>query len=198
MRLAVVMGLWAVFLAGCGTAAITSAPPGSEPVEDLPDASDERSEVQYRLGSGDTLRINVFGEPDLSGDFEVDGTGQISLPLLGQTQAARLTVPEFEQLVEATLVEKSILLEPQVSAEVTNYRPYFILGEVGAPGQYPYSSGLTVMNAVATASGFTYRANQRHIWVTHADGEEEIKYRLSASTRVLPGDTIRIRQCLIC
>jgi polysaccharide export outer membrane protein len=82
--------------------------------------------------------------------------------------------------------------EPNVSAEIMNYRPFFILGEVSKPGSYPYSSNLTVMNAVATAGGFSYRAEQHKVYIKHADEAREHPYRLNSSTSVLPGDTIRI------
>ncbi len=165
---------------------------------DEPQSQESRTNVEYTLGAGDALRVIVFGEPELSDDFVVDGAGLISIPLLGQTQAAGKTVPEFESTLADTLRERDILRAPQVSVEVTNYRPYYILGEVNRPGEYDYTSGLTVFNAVATAQGFTYRANRRRILVTHADAASEVQYQLTPETRVLPGDTIRIVECIIC
>ena len=84
------------------------------------------------------------------------------------------------------------MLNPRVSAEVINYRPFYILGEVGRPGEYPYTSGLTVQNAVAAAGGFTYRANKRAVFIKSIDSDQEILYDLTPSTVVKPGDTIRI------
>ncbi len=147
--------------------------------------------TDYQLGSGDRLRVNVFGEPELSGEFVVDGAGEVSLPLIGNVRVVGMTVTAFQRDIERRL-RNGYLNNPQISAEVTNYRPYYILGEVNQPGEYPYISGLTVMNAVATASGFTYRANKRHVFIRSDGQSSERKVELSSATPVQPGDTIRI------
>ena len=149
--------------------------------------------IEYRLGSGDELRVNVFGEEALSGEFVVDGAGAVSLPLIGEVQAAGLTLREFRTQVETQLSE-GYLNDPRVSAEVMNYRPFYILGEVEESGEYPYTDGLTVMNAVATAGGFTYRANTRVVYIKRAGEANEIAVPLTATTPVSPGDTIRIAE----
>ncbi len=161
-----------------------------------PVASDGQSGVPqvvepYRLGNGDDLRVTVFGEPELSGDFEVDGTGEISMPLIGSVQVSGMTLPELQSTIESRL-RGGFLVNPQVSTEVTNYRPFFILGEVNRPDQYQFSSGLTVMNAVAAAGGFTYRANRREVFIRSAGENEERRVTLTTTTMVRPGDTIRI------
>ena len=145
----------------------------------------------YTLGNGDQLRITVFGQPDLSGQFEVDGTGSISMPLIGQVEALGLTTPELEKRI-VSILEGDYILNPRVSAQVINYRPFYILGEVNRPGEYPYTSGLTVLNAVAAAGGFTYRANKKVIYVKSVDSNAEQAYELTTSTVVRPGDTLRI------
>ena len=150
------------------------------------------TEAEYVLGTGDELRVIVFGETDLSGAFEIDGSGKISIPLLGEVEAAGLTTRALERSIESDLVRREYLKDPRVSAEVTNYRPYYILGEVSQPGEYPYADGLTVMNAVATAAGFTYRADTRRVLIRRVGDNEEREVRLSADTPVLPGDTIRV------
>jgi polysaccharide export outer membrane protein len=137
------------------------------------------------------LRVTVFGHPDLSGEFEVDGSGSISMPLIGQMRAIGLSTVELETAIAEKLSD-GYVLNPRVSAEVINYRPFYILGEVGRPGEYPYTSGLTVQNAVAAAGGFTYRANKRAVFIKSIDSDEEILYDLTPSTVVKPGDTIRI------
>lgn len=146
----------------------------------------------YRLGSGDQIRVNVFGEQSLSGEFTVDGSGSVSLPLLGDLPAAGKSIREMEQDIVAALKD-GYLVNPQVSIEVMNYRPFYILGEVNSPGRYPYVSGITVTNAVAMAGGYTYRARQgraaierevQHGGVSQFDG--------SGSTVVMPGDVITI------
>ena len=111
-----------------------------------------RNAEEYKLGSGDQLRVIVFGEEALSGEFVVDGGGYVSLPLIGEVKAEGYTIRNFQRNIESAL-QKGYLNDPKVSAEVLNYRPYYILGEVGDAGEYPYSDGLTVLNAVATAGG---------------------------------------------
>ncbi|MFN4185382.1 MAG: polysaccharide biosynthesis/export family protein [Hyphomonas sp.] len=147
--------------------------------------------TSYALGSSDRLRVTVFGHPTLSGEFEVDGSGSISMPLIGTIRAIGLSTIELENAIAETLSD-GYVLNPRVSAEVINYRPYYILGEVGRPGEYPYTSGLTVQNAVAAAGGFTYRANKRAVYIKGIDTDQEIAYDLTPSTVVKPGDTIRI------
>ena len=149
----------------------------------------------YRLGAGDRVRVTVFGEPSLTGEFQVSSAGRISMPLVGDLDAVDLTVADFQRSVEQAL-RNGYLLEPRVSAEVLTYRPFFILGEVGSPGTYPYSAGLTVLNAVATAGGFTYRANVGRVYIRRANASAEEAFRLTSQTRVAPGDTIRIGERL--
>lgn len=150
---------------------------------------------EYRLGVADKVRVNVFGEEALTGEFLVGGNGKISLPLIGETQASGLTISEFQEEV-AVALRNGFITEPRVSAEVLNYRPFYILGEVGTPGTYPYTNSLTVLNAVATAGGFTYRADNRRVFIKRADRDREEEFPLTTSTRVAPGDTIRIRERL--
>jgi len=146
---------------------------------------------QYRLGSSDKIRVITFGEESLSGEFIIGGSGKVSLPLVGEVQAAGLTIPEFQAEVE-TALKNGYLKEPHVSVEVLTYRPFYILGEVQKPGEYPYSNGLTVLNAVATANGFTYRANAKKVFIKRADSPNEEEFPLTSTTPVAPGDTIRI------
>jgi len=108
--------------------------------------------------------------------------------------SAGLTVAEFTDSLRTALGQ--YVRSPSVSVEVANYRPFFILGEVARPGTYPYAVDLTVLNAVATAGGFTYRANQRRVYIRHASDSDEQGYPLTPSTPVLPGDTIRIGERL--
>ncbi len=146
---------------------------------------------EYRLGPGDKVRIAVFGEADLSGEFVVSPAGNISYPLVGDVAALGQTVPEFTARLTEVL-RNGYVRQPLLTVEVVNYRPYYILGEVGAPGNFPYTNGLTVMNAVATAGGFTYRADTRRVFIKHADSENEEMVPLTSTTLVQPGDTIRI------
>lgn len=157
--------------------------------------ADSRTIDEYRLGVADKVRVTVFGETALTGEFLVGGNGKVSLPLIGETQAGGLTVGEFQQEV-ATALRAGFINDPRVSAEVLNYRPFYILGEVNNPGEYPYTNSLTVLNAVATAGGFTYRSDNRRVFIKRADGDAEEAFPLTTSTRVAPGDTIRIRERL--
>lgn len=153
------------------------------------------SRADYQLGPQDQLRVNVFGEPELSGEFVVASNGTVSLPLIGDIDVSGLTVTQFQRKAEEMLRD-GYLLDPQISAEVLNYRPFFILGEVNTPGQYPYANGLTVMNAIATAGGFTYRGNSREVAIKSPDSPGERRVRLTPDLTVKPGDTIRVLERL--
>lgn len=174
------LGAGAAALTGCSTSA---APP-----------ADPTQTAEYRLGPADQVRITVFNEPELTGQFVVGSQGTIAYPLVGNVRAAGLTVQEFTEALQTALAE--YVRAPSVSVEVANYRPFFILGEVTRPGTYPYSASLTVMNAVATAGGFTYRANRGRVFIRHANEDVERSYPLSPATPVLPGDTVRIGERL--
>lgn len=177
------IGLAMLCLTGCASGVVI-ADPG-------PGATFEDVRAEYQLGSGDRLRVNVFGEDSLSGEYLVNGAGRVALPLIGEVPAAGLTVGLFSDAVAARLRD-GYINEPRVSAEVLNYRPFYILGEVGTPGTYPYTSALTVLNAVATAGGFSYRADQRRVFIRRAGESLEREIPLAATTMVLPGDTVRI------
>lgn len=181
-----------MFLSLVCTACATSGSSADAGGVVLADPSQElRETVEYRLGSGDRLRVIVFGEDSLSGEYTVDGSGAVSLPLIGEIRGGGLTLREFQRAVEASLRE-GYLNDPRVSAEVMNYRPFYIMGEVRDPGEYPFTSGLTVVNAVATAGGFSYRANTRRVFIKRAGSDREVEYPLTVNTPVQPGDTIRI------
>ncbi|MGE4350919.1 MAG: polysaccharide biosynthesis/export family protein [Bdellovibrionales bacterium] len=145
----------------------------------------------YVLGTGDRVKLTIYGEADLSGEYEVSSTGVVSLPLIGSVQAARRTIHDFEQAVRSKLSE-GYLKDPRVSAQVINYRPFFILGEVSKPGSYPYVNGMTVVNAVALAGGYTYRADKDDATITRANDPEKKDVKVSEDTQVMPGDVIRV------
>ena len=143
----------------------------------------------YALGPNDRVRVKVYGEPDITGEYEVDSSGQISVPLAGHIRAEGLTTKELEQAISSEL-SKGIVRDPRVNVEVALYRPYYILGEVKKAGEYPYRLGLTVLDAVASAGGYTYRANESVVYLRRANSRAEQEYPLN--TPVLPGDNIRI------
>ena len=173
---------------GLSSCIANSGPVALVPVQSVDDAS-------YRLGPGDKLRLITFGEPNLTGEFNVNEIGRASLPLIGSVQAGGLTLSQFSTEVETALAG-GYLKNPRVSVEVLNYRPFSILGEVSRPGTYPFISGLTVTNAVATAGGFTYRANIHRVFVRGQRDTREHAVPLTGSTLVHPGDTLRIPERL--
>lgn len=147
----------------------------------------------YHLGSGDKIKISVYGEPDLGGTVAVTGDGKISLPLIGEVQAAGMTAPQLQGAIEA-IYRQGYLKDPKVNVEVLNFRPFYILGEVKLPGEYPYDNGMTVVKAVALAQGFTYRADQKKVFIKHINDSREIQVPLTSTQTVEPGDTIRIAE----
>lgn len=168
---------------------------GCAPASDLPNgvastASAEPLTEAYHLDSGDQLRITVFRHVDLSGEFVLDGNGNLALPLIGEVQGAGRTLRELESQIETAFNEGGFLVNPQVGVEVLSYRPFYILGEVNQPGSYAYVSGMTGITAVAMAGGFTYRARQSSMTVQRR-GEDERRSMGLAST-VLPGDILNI------
>lgn len=147
----------------------------------------------YTLGSGDKLRVTVFGEEDLSGEFEVSGNGQISLPLIGEVEAGGKNLRALADVIEDRLQE-GYLKDPKVSIDVLNYRPFYILGEVNEPGSYPYVSGMSVLNAVALGGGFTYRADKEDILIIRGGDESRKPEKATPETVVLPGDIVRVEE----
>jgi polysaccharide export outer membrane protein len=147
----------------------------------------------YRLGAGDKIKVTVFGEPDLGGLFAVSGEGKISAPLIGDVQAAGLTTADLQASLE-TAYRQGYLKDPKVNVEVMNFRPFYILGEVKMPGEYPFDNGMTVVKAVALAQGFTYRADQKHVYIKHLNSLTEEQVNLTSVQPVEPGDTIRIAE----
>ena len=153
-------------------------------------AADSRDLV-YKLGTGDRVRVIVFNEEDLSGEFEVDSTGSVALPLIGNTSARGLTLREFETAI-ADALRDGYLKAPRVNVEVLNFRPFYIIGEVENGGEYDFVPEMTVLNAVALAGGYTYRADDRRVYVTKAGTNAEIEHRMESAIKVLPGDIIRV------
>jgi polysaccharide export outer membrane protein len=190
-------GLFAAML-HCTTAA--GAQPAASAVSATPVASASASDsgsvglsgpADYKLGVGDHLRVGVYNEPDLSGEVAVSATGTISLPLIGTLNILGDTASQAAMKIQTALSGR-YLKDPHVSVEMLTYRPFYILGEVTRPGEYPYSNGLTVLNAVATAQGFTYRASKKFAFVKHAGESDEHKVVVKPETEVQPGDTVRI------
>jgi len=147
---------------------------------------------EYHLGSGDRVRVTVLDQPNLTGEYRVDGAGRLAFPLIGSIEARGLSPTELEQKITSKL-KPEYLANPSVSVEVVNARPFYVLGEVKNPGSYPYVEGMTVLNAVAIAGGFTYRAREEDFYITRASNPAQ-KTGASPATRVTPGDVITVRE----
>ena len=145
----------------------------------------------YRLDSGDRVRVIVFGQDNLSSVYSVDGSGCVALPLIGPIRARGLTTYELSREVAKALKVKYIK-DPKVTVEVETYRPFFILGEVNKPGQYPYVNAMTVEAGVAIAEGYTERAKQRMVRLTRKFGGVMSTVMVPTDYPVQPGDTIYV------
>jgi protein involved in polysaccharide export with SLBB domain len=168
-------------LAGCGGAGPTTQLGGPE------------SPQAYRLGTGDRIAVTVFGQQDMSGEFDVDDTGSIALPLAGAVPVKNKTPRDVEKQLEAQLGGRGGMLNnPKVNVAVVRYRPVYILGEVQRPGAYPYQSGLTVMTAVALAGGYTYRAANKKISVIREETGDREPKAAGEMNYIAPGDVIII------
>lgn len=147
----------------------------------------------YRVGAGDRLTIRVAGEPELTADFLVDGSGNISMPYVQSLNVGGLTTPKIEAMITQRL-RKGYLRDPQVSVQVTTLRPFYILGEVNAAGSFAYQPGITVQNAIAIGGGYGARADHRQVLITRKTSEGTNTYKVPVTTQVYPGDIIYIRE----
>lgn len=145
----------------------------------------------YRLGTADKIRVIVYGETDLGGEFQVDATGNVRLPLVGQVKAGGMTAHELEQNI-ATALANGYLNDPKVAVEVLTYRPFYIIGQVLKPGEYPYAVGMSASSAVALAGGFTTKAIESSIYVRHQGETQEHRVALNEGVAVQPGDVLRV------
>lgn len=145
----------------------------------------------YVLRPNDQIRVQIYNEPTISGDYKIDGSGAVSIPLAGRLRAAGLTAAQLERSI-VRHVDGSILKDPHVNVQVTTYGPFFVRGEVKQPGQFQYAPGLTIGDAVAMAGGYTYRANETAAFVRPSGGTQEVLRPLTADIPVSPGDNIRI------
>jgi polysaccharide export outer membrane protein len=171
-------------LSGCASRGAGLPPLESAPVQASGTSGDPAA---YRLGPGDKLKLTVFGAEDLSGDFTVNDSGNVDMPLIGGVQAAGKTPNQFAQAVE-TKLRDGYMRDPKVAISVSTYRPIYIFGEVTKPGEYPYAAGMSLLNAVALGGGYSYRA-QQDFAVVSRDGKD---YRASPTSRLLPDDIIRV------
>lgn len=160
-----------------------------------PAAFHEVLDQPYRLGAGDRVRVTVFEQEGLTNSYSVDQSGYISFPLVGAIPARGHTAQQMEKEI-ADKLRQGYLRDPDVSVEIDRYRPIFVMGEVGAAGQYSYVPGLTVQKAIAIAGGFTPRANQESVDITRDINGKVITGRVVTSDPLLPGDTVYVRERL--
>ena len=145
----------------------------------------------YHLGTGDKVRVTVYGEQNLSGEYSVDSSGTLTLPLVGNVKVAGLTSDELKEHLQQRY--KEYLKTPDVSIQILDYRPFYIVGEVKNPGKYPYVNGMTVINAVAIAGGFTYRANSDNFYIQRK-GKADHQFSAQQATEIRPGDVVVVRE----
>jgi polysaccharide export outer membrane protein len=148
-------------------------------------------DTAYRLDAGDRLRVVVFGQEGLTNTYAIDAGGSITMPLIGSVPARGRTPSRLAAEITAKL-RHGFIREPSVSVEIESYRPFFILGEVAAPGQYPYVPNMSVESAVAIAGGFSPRARRDSVTLTHYDGFNTIRMAVPLGTGVGPGDTVMV------
>jgi polysaccharide biosynthesis/export protein len=164
---------------------------GCTPGADLPALPDYVAQ-NYRLGGGDQIRIIVFGEDQLTGEFRVDDQGMIAIPLLGEVHAGSLTTAELDVQIGDELKRRNLLSDPSVSVEVLAYRPIFVLGEVAKPGQYAYAPGMTMLTAVSIAGGFTYRAVEDYASDVRTANNVATEGLITPKSFIAPGDVLKV------
>lgn len=145
----------------------------------------------YTLGPNDQVRVQVYNEPTISGDYMVDGAGFLAIPVAGRVRAIGMTTTQLERQI-TTKLNSGILKDARVTVQVSGYAPFYIRGEVKKPGEFPYKPGLTLGDAVALAGGYTYRADESRAYVRAAGVGVETARSLDADRPVSPGDNIRI------
>jgi len=150
-------------------------------------------EPPYRLDSGDRLRVVVFGQEGLTNTFSVDAAGMVTLPLIGSIHARGLTTTALSAAIAARL-KQGFVREPHVAVEIEAYRPFFILGEVTAPGQYPFVAHMTAETAVAIAGGFTPRAYKPKVQVSRNVDGVLVRSTVPLPFPIMPGDTINVSE----
>ena len=174
--------LAALLVSGCTGAALTEAEQQSLALA---------ATAAPKRQPGDKIRVTVFGEDKLSGEYQIDPSGQISLPLAGTIGAQGLTQAELEQAL-AKKFRSEYLKNPKVTVTIATLQPYYVMGEVEKPGEYAYRSGLNVLTAMAVAGGPTYRASRSTVQIQRRGETSMRDYPISTSVPVLPGDVIRV------
>jgi polysaccharide export outer membrane protein len=150
-----------------------------------------RYDSAYHLDAGDRLRVVVYGQEGLTNTYAIDAGGSITMPLIGSVPARGRTPAGLAAEIAGRL-RKGFIRDPSVAVEIEAYRPFFILGEVAAPGQYPYVPNMTVESAVAIAGGFSPRAKRDSVTLTHTDASGTGRFVVPPGTPISPGDTVLV------
>jgi polysaccharide export outer membrane protein len=154
-------------------------------------AQNAHAEV-YTLRPSDQVRLRVYNEPEISGDYQVDGSGLLAVPLAGSLRASGLTTAQLGRAITSRLAKGGIIRDPRVAVQILSYGPFYVHGEVKRGGEYSYRPGLTIMDAVALAGGFTYRADESKVYVRRAGATIEEVYSSDSPVQIFPGDNVRI------
>ena len=172
---------------------------GPENPADLSLAQAQASEFSSRMSYGayvlhpsDQLHVQVYDDQNITGDYQIDSDGFISIPLAGRIKASGLTPARLERAIVSKLSSGGVIKNPNVSVQIKGYGTIYVHGEVKRGGEFAFKPGLTIMDAVALAGGFTYRAEEGEAFVVHAGSNLERGYRLDRSIRIYPGDNVRI------
>ncbi len=188
LALLALMGLSACVNTGGGD--VRDAAPGERSIEASLNAA-----KSYPLSAGDVVRISVFGEDRVSGQFTVDAGGNIAVPLIGSVRAEGFTVDTLAETVGAKLAAGGFVSSPRVTAEIVSFRPFYILGEVNTPGEYAFKPGMSLLTAVALAGGYSYRADHGTVLIRRAGETEAVRYDLDdGDIGIFPGDVIQVPQ----
>ena len=151
-------------------------------------------DADYRLGANDRVRILVFGQPTLTGEYTLDGNGVLAFPLIGNVDANGQSPNQLQKAI-ASKLDPDYLQNPSVSAEVITRRPFYVIGEVQKPGNYPYVTDMTALQAVAMAGGYTYRARQNNLYLKRLDANGRmVRVAATPETKIRPGDTVEIKE----
>jgi polysaccharide export outer membrane protein len=152
-----------------------------------------KAQTIYVIDSGDTVRVTVFGEPDLSGEYKVDAMGRLNLALIGPISVRNLTTDLARQKIHDAYLD-GYLRHPDVAVEIVAFRPFFITGEVNQPGSYDYVPGMNVLNAIAVGGGLTYRGDEDDIEILRGQDASRVVIPATLATTVMPGDIVRVAE----
>lgn len=184
-------GVRLALILGCMVLSACSDTVGSFPTQEAPAITAEPTSG-YLIEPGNRVRVIVFNEPGLSGDFTVDSLGNIALPLVGAVPSSGLTGKALATRIEDVLKRENFLQNPSVAVEVQTFRPFYVLGEVRQPGEFIYTNGLTVLSAIARAGGYDYRARQGEVVLVRLVDGQQREYRANERTPILPGDIVKV------